>query len=116
MGFVEDLDKALTTFGFTKIIDATPENLQRDKTESCLETQSTAMCSSYRSGEIVVLDISSMVIGAVAIYVEWKTLADWLPREGSASCPFDIKVVGEGDNYEVVLSEFSWDPCSETRF
>jgi len=111
VGFVEDLDAELTQRGFTKVLDATPEILQRDKTESCLETYSTGSCSSYRSGEVVVIDTGGMIVGAIAVYISWSTVADWQPRDAGASCSIEVEIDGEGDNYTVQIAKWSYDKC-----
>jgi len=111
MGLAEDLDKLLTSLGFKKIADLTPDQLNKDVTEKCNETSGTGGCSASVSSDFILQEFQFPLTGAVGIYLDLLWCSDYLPRNGTPQCSIDIEVIGEGDNYQVPLFKRSWDVC-----
>jgi len=111
MGLAEDLDILLQKLGFRKVVDATPDMLNKDITEQCATYAGTGSCNSSISGEFVLWESRFPLQGAIGIYIDILWIADFLPREGTSTCDITIEIIGEGENYSITLFKKHFDVC-----
>jgi hypothetical protein len=107
----EAFDQLMKSMNLIKVVDVDYNNLNRNVTEKCEETEGTGSCISEISGEFTVVEAQFPLIGAIGVYIEWGWTWSAEPLGATIDCLIDIEIIGEGDNYKVVLHRVYYDKC-----
>ena len=110
MTYVDRMNELLSRLGFTKVLDASLEDLVLEKVEKCVETTSYATCSCEVDITVPLADVRPDVNQAMFIMVEYIT--DYIPKDGNIpTCYILVEVVGETETTVTTISKYESNVC-----